>query len=157
MPTKHTATTLRHGDRRHHMHATPPSPPRGMRCQPHVERTLPPAHIGRHHPHHEDRSAIVPRASSEPPTPPDTGDAATPPPVPRDAPLPKRSPRLRVTDHHDADQPPTTVEDTTRAMPLAAGENDDHPLPHVPLTKRTTRSDHRRPSAAKWHLMSAQI
>jgi hypothetical protein len=139
-PCQDPSTETHHADKAHRYHPPPwrPAAPHAchttipttrMRCQPHVERTLPPAHIGHHHPHHEDRSAIVPRASSEPPTPPDTGDAATPPPVPRDAPLPKRSPRLRVTDHHDADQPPTTAEDTTRAMPLAAGENDDHPCP----------------------------
>jgi hypothetical protein len=120
---------LCHVDQRHRMHATPPSPPWGMQRQPRVERTLPPAHAGCCHLHREDCNAIVPRASSELPTPPDNRDTTTPP-LPRDVPLLKRSPRLRVTDHHDADQPSTTTEDATCAMDpsaLAMGENGPCP------------------------------
>jgi hypothetical protein len=45
--------------------------------------------------------------------------------LPRDALLPKRPPRLRVTDHHGADRSPATMEDAIHAMePTALSDGE---------------------------------
>jgi hypothetical protein len=96
-------------------------------AQTHVEWTPSPGHTEHCHPCHEDHSAVVSRISPELPSPPDVKDATAPPP-PRDALLPKRTPKLWVTNHHSVDQPSTVAEDAIHAMEPPA----PRPLLHAP-------------------------
>jgi hypothetical protein len=136
--TPQATATLHHGDRQHHTHATRATPTMGIatpnlmlselcrQSTPNAAipttRTATPLCQGPHRncPHNQ-----------------------TPKTLPRDALLPKRPPRLWVTDHHGADQLPTMVEDTIHAMESPTAS--DHGGGGM-ATKGTTRSGHRMPS-----------